>query len=88
MSDALSTGRIVKVAGPVVDVEFPPDALPEINFAVEFDITIGGESETIVGEVAQIAQDSGFGSAEHMITIFKRHVGTTPNRYRMSVRGR
>ena len=33
-----STGRIVKVAGPVVDVEFPPDALPEIYHAIEFDI--------------------------------------------------
>ena len=30
----LATGRIVKVAGPVVDVEFPPDALPEINAAL------------------------------------------------------
>ena len=53
MSDALSTGRIVKVAGPVVDVEFPPDALPEINFAVEFDLTVDGVSSTVVGEVAQ-----------------------------------
>ena len=53
MSDAVSTGRIVKVAGPVVDVEFPPDALPEINFAVEFDLTVAGESQTVVGEVAQ-----------------------------------
>ena len=33
----LATGKIVKVAGPVVDVEFPSDALPEINFAVEVD---------------------------------------------------
>jgi F0F1-type ATP synthase beta subunit len=30
VSATVSTGRIVKVAGPVVDVEFPPDALPEI----------------------------------------------------------
>ena len=58
MSDALSTGRIVKVAGPVVDVEFPPDALPEINFAVEFDLTVAGESQTVVGEVAQHLGDS------------------------------
>ncbi len=58
MSDAVSTGRIVKVAGPVVDVEFPPDALPEINFAVEFDLTVQGESQTVVGEVAQHLGDS------------------------------
>ncbi|MDX1691994.1 MAG: F0F1 ATP synthase subunit beta, partial [Acidimicrobiia bacterium] len=53
-----STGRIVKVAGPVVDVEFPPDGMPEIYDAIEFDITIGDESETIVGEVAQHLGDS------------------------------
>ncbi len=58
MSDALSTGRIVKVAGPVVDVEFPPDALPEINYAVEFDLTVQGQSQTVVGEVAQHLGDS------------------------------
>ncbi len=49
----LATGRIVKVAGPVVDVEFPPDGLPEINFAVEVDLTIGGKTQTIKCEVAQ-----------------------------------
>jgi len=53
VSEAVSTGRIVKVAGPVVDVEFPPDALPEIHYAIEFEITIGGEMQTIVAEVAQ-----------------------------------
>ena len=34
----LEDGRIVAIAGPVVDVEFPPDALPEINTALEFTI--------------------------------------------------
>ena len=28
----------VNIAGPVIDVEFPPHALPEINYEVEFDI--------------------------------------------------
>ena len=54
----VSTGRIVKVAGPVVDVEFPADGMPEIYDAIEFDVTIGGESTTIVGEVAQHLGDS------------------------------
>ncbi len=49
----LPFGRIVKVAGPVVDVEFPPDGLPEINFALTVDLTIRGETETIICEVAQ-----------------------------------
>ena len=49
----LPSGRIVKVAGPVVDVEFPPDALPEINFALTVELTIRGITETIMCEVAQ-----------------------------------
>ena len=31
----LKDGRVVAIAGPVVDVEFPPDALPEINHAID-----------------------------------------------------
>ncbi len=49
----LPSGRIVKVAGPVVDAEFPLDALPEINFALEVDLAIRGVTETIKCEVAQ-----------------------------------
>ena len=30
----LEDGRVVSIAGPVIDVEFPPHALPEINHAV------------------------------------------------------
>ena len=49
------SGRIVAIAGPVVDVEFPSGAIPEINTALEFDLTIGGDTEvvTVVAEVAQ-----------------------------------
>ena len=46
-------GRVVKVAGPVVDVAFPQDNLPELNFALEVDITIGESKNTITLEVAQ-----------------------------------
>jgi F-type H+-transporting ATPase subunit beta len=49
----VSTGRIVKVAGPVIDAEFPPHELPEIQNAVEVDIELGGETVTVVAEVAQ-----------------------------------
>ncbi len=49
----LEDGRVVAIIGPVVDVEFPPDALPEINWAVEFDVDVGGRDERIVAEVAQ-----------------------------------
>jgi F-type H+-transporting ATPase subunit beta len=49
----LETGRVVAIAGPVVDVEFPPHALPEINHAVEMDIVLDGQTITVVAEVAQ-----------------------------------
>ena len=56
----LKDGRVVAIAGPVVDVEFPPDALPEINFALEFTIEGGGggEKSVVVAEVAQHIGDS------------------------------
>src|SRR5690348_12853344 len=54
----LKDGRIVAIAGPVVDVEFPPDALPEINHAVQFDVDLGGETVTITAEVAQQIGDN------------------------------
>jgi F-type H+-transporting ATPase subunit beta len=46
-------GRVAKVAGPVVDAEFPPDALPEILHALEIDFELGGEKRQIKCEVAQ-----------------------------------
>jgi F-type H+-transporting ATPase subunit beta len=46
-------GRVVAIAGPVVDVEFPRGHLPEINTAIEMDLTVDGEATTIVAEVAQ-----------------------------------
>jgi F-type H+-transporting ATPase subunit beta len=53
VSETVSTGRIVRVAGPVVDVEFPPDAMPEIYDAITFDVTVEGTTLTVVAEVAQ-----------------------------------
>ena len=46
-------GRVVAIAGPVVDVEFPPHALPEINMAVEMDLVLEGTQVTVTAEVAQ-----------------------------------
>ncbi len=46
-------GRVVQVIGPVVDVEFPPESLPEINTALELDRTLEDDTQTIVCEVAQ-----------------------------------
>jgi F-type H+/Na+-transporting ATPase subunit beta len=55
---ALKEGRVVAIAGPVVDVEFPPDALPEINMALEMDVDLEGDKITITSEVAQQIGDS------------------------------
>jgi F-type H+-transporting ATPase subunit beta len=48
-----ANGRVVAIAGPVVDVEFPPNALPAINTALKMVITLEGQSQTITAEVAQ-----------------------------------
>jgi len=46
-------GRVVAIAGPVVDVECPPQELPEINMAVEMDLELEGDRVTVTAEVAQ-----------------------------------
>jgi len=43
----------VAIAGPVIDVEFPRGALPELNSAIEFTIELEGESTIVLAEVAQ-----------------------------------
>ncbi|HYP22199.1 MAG TPA: F0F1 ATP synthase subunit beta [Actinomycetota bacterium] len=48
-----SEGRVMTVTGPVIEVEFPPDALPEINYALEVERTIAGKTDTITAEVSQ-----------------------------------
>jgi F-type H+-transporting ATPase subunit beta len=51
--DKITNGRVVRVIGPVVDVEFPIDAMPEINTALTVDVSLDGETRTITCEVAQ-----------------------------------
>ena len=53
-----SEGRVITVTGPVIEVEFPPDALPEINYALEVERTIAGKTDTITAEVSQHIGDS------------------------------
>ncbi|MGH9106627.1 MAG: F0F1 ATP synthase subunit beta [Acidimicrobiales bacterium] len=45
-------GRVVAIAGPVVDVEFPPGNLPEINHAVEMEVDLEGQRTKVMAEVA------------------------------------
>ena len=49
----LQDGRVVAIAGPVVDVEFPRGHLPEIHTAVEMTLTIEGVDTVVTAEVAQ-----------------------------------
>ena len=40
-------GRVVRVIGPVVDAEFPRDAMPEIYNALHVDVTLSGGTKTL-----------------------------------------
>ncbi|HVM06854.1 MAG TPA: F0F1 ATP synthase subunit beta [Acidimicrobiales bacterium] len=57
-TQTLKDGRIVAIVGPVVDVEFPPGNLPDINGALEFTIEVEGKAQTVTAEVAQHIGDS------------------------------
>jgi F-type H+-transporting ATPase subunit beta len=46
-------GRVVAIAGPVIDVEFPRGSLPELNRALEFTVEVDGKPNRILAEVAQ-----------------------------------
>ncbi|WP_221348056.1 F0F1 ATP synthase subunit beta [Streptomyces beigongshangae] len=53
---AVATGRVARVIGPVVDVEFPVDAMPEIYNALHVEVADpanAGERKTLTLEVAQ-----------------------------------
>ncbi|ADH92122.1 F0F1 ATP synthase subunit beta [Arcanobacterium haemolyticum] len=60
-TQGVTTGRIVQVVGAVVDVEFPPDALPEINNALltEVDLSGQGEGESVLKMTLEVAQHLG-----------------------------
>jgi F-type H+/Na+-transporting ATPase subunit beta len=50
----LKDGKVVAIAGPVVDVEFPADAVPAINTALEMTVSSAGDDDIVVrAEVAQ-----------------------------------
>src|SRR5262245_2007239 len=52
------TGRVVRVIGPVVDAEFPRDAMPEIFNALHVDVTLAEGTKTLTLEVAQHLGDN------------------------------
>src|ERR1700684_3010516 len=50
---AAGTGRGARVTGPVVDVEFPAEHMPEIYFALHVDVVLENETRTLTLEVEQ-----------------------------------
>ena len=56
----LKEGRVVGIAGPVIDVEFPPNTLPELNTAVQFEIELEGETIQVLAEVVESKADYDF----------------------------
>jgi F-type H+-transporting ATPase subunit beta len=51
-------GRVSRVIGPVVDVEFPTDEMPALYNALGVEVTLGGERRTLTLEVAQHIGDN------------------------------
>lgn len=48
-----AVGRIARVTGPVIDAEFPADAMPDIYNALTVELELDGEKSTITFETAQ-----------------------------------
>src|ERR1700748_3296489 len=54
-----STGRVARVIGPVVDVEFPADQMPEIYYALHVDVSVDADTtRTLTLEVEQHIGDN------------------------------
>src|SRR3569833_4101055 len=51
-------GRVVRVIGPVVDAEFPRDAMPEIYNALHVEVTLSEGTKKLTLEVAQHLGDN------------------------------
>src|SRR6201987_4024060 len=53
------TGRVARVIGPVVDVEFPAEQMPEIYYALHVDLAFSGEGETARTLTLEVEQHIG-----------------------------
>ncbi|HEV7789390.1 MAG TPA: F0F1 ATP synthase subunit beta [Pseudonocardia sp.] len=49
---ATETGRVVRVTGPVVDVEFPRNGLPALYNSLSVEVTLAGQTKKLTLEVA------------------------------------
>src|SRR5207302_8992706 len=74
-STARATGRISQIIGPVVDVHFPPEQLPEIYFALTVDLSAmvtSGDSAASKDEIALRGVDSATGQ---LVLEVQQHLG-------------
>jgi F-type H+/Na+-transporting ATPase subunit beta len=51
--DTALVGQVARVTGPVVDVEFPTEQMPDIYNALHVDVTLEGETKTLTLEIEQ-----------------------------------
>src|SRR6478735_3037618 len=58
---AVATGRVARVIGPVVDVEFPVDAMPEIYNALTVQVADPAENGKLKKLTLEVAQHLGDG---------------------------
>ncbi len=57
-NESAGVGRVSRVIGPVVDIEFPNDAMPEIYNSLKIDVTLGENTRELTLEVAQHIGDN------------------------------
>src|SRR5690349_23525015 len=57
-TDTKTAGRVVRITGPVVDVEFPRGAVPELFNALHAEISFSELAKTLTLEVAQHLGDN------------------------------
>ncbi len=70
-----TTGRIVQIIGPVVDVQFPKEHLPEIYYALQVDLsaTVGtGDADNAAGEAAMKGVEAATGN---LVLEVQQHLG-------------
>ena len=53
-----TAGRVARVTGPVVDVEFPVEAMPALFNALTVEVEFSGTKRTLTLEVAQHLGDN------------------------------
>jgi F-type H+/Na+-transporting ATPase subunit beta len=57
-AQAAETGRVVRIIGPVVDVEFSTEQMPDIYNALQVDVTLEGGTKTLTMEIEQHLGDN------------------------------